>query len=235
MRADTTGKGTSGQDQWWRWLAGIHAQNRLVIIAACESAAAASLVRGDALARQAAIEQRTIEQFQRATGENLIATARQVAYEGHRSHGVLMYGILGEFQKAGDASGDQKITVDGLAQHASELVPEISKELYVELQDPIRRLSRSHFSLGLRLSDALAGNERSGTEVFIVVQDEKIRDEPKVDATVMRFLTAGYRVSAKFLDGWALLCRASSRVGYATSPSVARINDVRTIRAVVQA
>jgi hypothetical protein len=65
------------QDLWQTWLAKIVAQKTLLVFDTCESAAAAGLVRGGERERQTAMEQ-----LQNATGNNLIAAARQAALEG---------------------------------------------------------------------------------------------------------------------------------------------------------
>jgi len=77
------------------WLAQITASKKVLILDTCESAAAAGLVRGRERERQTAMDQ-----LQHATGDNLIAAARQAAYEGYRGHGVLTYTILEALTKS---------------------------------------------------------------------------------------------------------------------------------------
>ena len=81
-----------------------------------------------------------MDQLQHATGDILIAAARQAAYEGYRDHGVLTYTILEAFTKAQDSSDDERIDVNALARHVGDRVPVITQRLFGVAQTPIQRL-----------------------------------------------------------------------------------------------
>ena len=83
-----------GQDAWQAWIARIAAQKKVLIIDTCESSAAGGLVKGSVSTQRTAMDQ-----LQHATGENLIAAARQAAFEGWHGHGVLTYALLEAMNK----------------------------------------------------------------------------------------------------------------------------------------
>jgi len=205
------------QDLWQEWLARIPAQKTLLVFDTCESAAAAGLVRGGERERETAMEQ-----LQNATGQNLIAAARQAALEGYRGHGVLTYAILADFQKS-QLAGDDRVDVDGLARYVGEQVPEITKALYGTPQQPVRKLAGNNFPLGMRVMDVLQPSECPDKPEFILVRSEFVREKPEDDAPGARNLDAGYQVAAKFIGNWALLCRDGVKLGYVPDKAVAKI------------
>ena len=140
-KGQTIAKDGLSQDAWQQWLARIAAQKSLLILDTCESAAAASLVQG----RGDRERQAAMEQLQYATGDNLIAAAKDVAYEGYKGHGVLTYAILEAFEKPKSGRGNQRIDVDGLAHHVSEKVPEISRLISGVAQEPILQADGNQF------------------------------------------------------------------------------------------
>ena len=206
-----------GIELWQQWLAKVPAQKTLLVFDTCESAAAAGLVRGGERERQAAMEQ-----LQYATGQNLIAAARQAAHEGYHGHGVLTYAILEAFQKPGTPVAVEKIDVDGLASYVGDKVPEITKSLYGERQEPIRKLSGSNFPLGLRVLSRPAEDECPESEDFIVIREEGLRDKPDPAAGVKRTLPLYSKAGAVFEGDWALLCRDGVTIGYVPKDAVAQ-------------
>jgi WD40 repeat protein len=205
------------QDLWQTWLAKIPAQKTLLVFDTCESAAAAGLVRGGERERQTAMEQ-----LQNATGQNLIAAARQAAQEGYKGHGVLTYTILSAFQKPEASTANDRIDVDGLALYVGEKVPEITKRLYGFTQEPIRKLTGNNFPLGLRVIDAPEPSECPDKQEFIVIRNERLRQKPEESAGGDRILDVGYQVGAKFVGGWALLCRDGVKLGYVPLDALVR-------------
>jgi hypothetical protein len=205
------------QDLWQKWLARIPAQKTLLVFDTCESAAAAGLVRGGERERETAMEQ-----LQNATGENLIAAARQAALEGYRGHGVLTYAILADFQKS-QIAGNDRVDVDGLARYVGEQVPEITKALYGTAQQPVRKLAGNNFPLGMRVVEVLQPSECPDKQEFILIRDEFVREEPKDNAPGIRNLDAGYQVAVKYIGNWALLCRDGVKLGYVPEKAVAKI------------
>lgn len=205
------------QDLWQKWLARIPAQKTLLVFDTCESAAAAGLVRGGERERETAMEQ-----LQNATGENLIAAARQAALEGYRGHGVLTYAILADFQKS-QIAGNDRVDVDGLARYVGERVPEITKALYGTPQQPVRKLAGNNFPLGMRVMDVLQPSECPDKQEFILVRDEFVREKPEDNAPGARNLDAGYQVAVKYIGNWALLCRDGVKLGYVPEKAVAKI------------
>ena len=66
-----------------------------------------------------------MEQLEHATGQNLIAAAREAAYEGYQGHGVLTYTILEAFEKLGTTVADDKVDVNSLARHVAREFPKL--------------------------------------------------------------------------------------------------------------
>jgi len=209
-----------GQDDWQQWLSHIVANKKVLILDTCESAAAAGLVRGGERERQTAMDQ-----LQNATGDNLIAAARQAAYEGYREHGVLTYTILEALTKTQDSNGDDRVDVDALARHVGDRVPVISQLLSGVAQTPIRRLSGQNFPLGLRvaglMSDAPPPAAEGGTG-FVLLRDERVREKPAEDASGERVLQAATLVDVvRFIDGnWALIASDGVALGYVPADAV---------------
>jgi uncharacterized caspase-like protein len=207
-----------GEASWLAWLASIHTQNTLLIFDTCESSAAAGLVRGDMRERQTAMEQ-----LQHATGSNLIAAARQAAYEGYRGHGVLTFAVLEAFQKGPDGDANTLVDVDGLASHVDKRVPEITEDLYGVRQQPTRRLFGDNFPLGFTVLDPIAISECSERPDFIVVHREPLQATPDERAPHGRQLEPGFQVGAEFNGKWARVCRNGTKIGYVHSNALARI------------
>jgi hypothetical protein len=203
------------QELWQTWLAKIVAQKSLLVFDTCESAAAAGLVRGGERERETAMEQ-----LQNATGENLIAAARQAALEGYKGHGVLTYTILEAFAKPPSPTANDKIDIDGLAAYVGTQVPEITKSLYGMAQEPIRKLTGSNFPLGLRVIDVHQNSDCPDKQDFIIIGNERLREKPEDQAPGDRVLEAGYTVAAKFYGSWALVCRDGITLGYVPQQSV---------------
>ena len=164
-----------------------------------------------------------MEQLQNATGENLIAAARQAALEGYRGHGVLTYTILADFQKSQVAPGNERVDVDGLARYVGEQVPEITKALYGTPQQPVRKLAGNNFPLGMRVMDILQASECPDKQEFILIRDEFIREKPEDNAPGVRNVDAGYQVAVKYIGNWALLCRDGVKLGYVPGEAVTKI------------
>jgi uncharacterized caspase-like protein len=207
-----------GQDLWQAWLAKIPAQKTLLVFDTCESAAASGLVRGGERERLTAMEQ-----LEHATGNNLIAAARQAAMEGYKGHGVLTYAILSAFAKPTSATANDRIDVDGLASYVGEEVPAITKSLYGIAQEPIRKLAGNNFPLGLRVMEAPQPSECPEKQEYIVIRDARVREKPEDQAAGDRALDPGYAVAAKFVGSWALLCRDGVKLGYVPQEAISKI------------
>ncbi|MGB0084462.1 MAG: caspase family protein [Rhodomicrobiaceae bacterium] len=213
-------KDAISQDLWQAWLAKIPAEKTLLIYDTCESAAASGLVRGGENGRETAMDK-----LQNATGQNLIAAAREAAYEGYEGHGVLTYAILEAFRKLETPGGKaQEVGVDRLAHYIGKRVPEITTALYGVRQEPIRKLTGEDFPLGLRILSVAAPNECPAEEEFVIIKSEPLRDNPDDTAPSGRTLTPGYRVGAKFSGSWALICRDGAKLGYLRPESIAKTN-----------
>jgi WD40 repeat protein len=206
-----------GQDLWQAWLAKIPAQKTLLVFDTCESAAAAGLVRGGERERQTAMEQ-----FEHATGQNLIAAARQATLEGYEGHGVLTYAILSAFAKPANGNTNDRVDVDGLAAYVGEQVPEITKSLYGIAQEPIRELSGNNFPLGLRVMESTQPSDCPDKQEFVVIRNQRVREKPDGQSAGDRILDPGYAVAAKFVGSWVLLCRDGVKLGYVPPEAVLR-------------
>ena len=199
-----------GQDKWQAWLAKVgHVQKSVLILDTCESGAAAGLVRGADSTRQTAMDQ-----FQHATGHNLIAAARQAAFEGYRGHGVLTYALLEALHKK-DGGGNDSVRVGSLADHIGGRVPAITQELFGQLQSPIRRLSGNDFPIGIRQAVLEANDTIPKTPTHFLVRSERVRERPAADAQGGRELPAGFQVRVvEYEGGWAVIARDGQRLGY---------------------
>jgi WD40 repeat protein/uncharacterized caspase-like protein len=205
------------QDAWQAWVARIAAQKKVLIIDTCESSAAAGLIRGTSTRRTA------MHQLQHATGENLIAAARQAAFEGWQGHGVLTFALLEAMnKKEGDSGGDERIQIAGLASYVDERVPEISQQLTGFYQKPEYRLSGSDFPIGVRQSVLTENNSIASTPTHVIIANARVREQAAADAQGERELTPGTQVRVlKFVTGWALIAIGGQTLGYVQVEAVA--------------
>jgi WD40 repeat protein/uncharacterized caspase-like protein len=208
---------TINQDAWQAWVARIAAQKKVLIIDTCESSAAAGLIRGTSTRRTA------MHQLQHATGENLIAAARQAAFEGWQGHGVLTFALLEAMnKKEGDSGGDERIQIAGLASYVDERVPEISQQLTGLYQKPEYRLSGSDFPIGVRQSVLTENNSIASTPTHVIIANARVREQAAADAQGERELTPGTQVRVlKFVAGWALIAIGGQTLGYVQVEAVA--------------
>ena len=199
-----------GQDDLQAWIARVAAQKKVVIIDTCESSAAAGLVRGGTSTRRTAMDQ-----LQHATGENLIAAARQAAFEGWHGHGVLTYALLEAMNKKDGGTDDERINVAGLASFVDERVPEISQELTGLYQKPTYRLSGSDFPIGVRQAVLTSQTSVSVTPTHVLIRNARVREQAATDAGGERELPPGTQVRVlKFEGAWALIARDGQKIGF---------------------
>jgi hypothetical protein len=209
-----------GQDALQLWISGIPAQKKVLIIDTCESSAAAGLIRGDAPRRTA------MDQLQHATGENLIAAARQAAFEGYQGHGVLTYALLEAMHKT-EGRGDDQIRVSTLARYAERRVPEISYQLTGFDQKPTRKLTGDNFPIGLRVAVLPPPNTDTipKTPTHVLIRLERVRTKPSAEAQGERELSAGAQVRVvKFEGPWAMVAINGQEVGYVPSEALAQLH-----------
>ena len=206
-----------GQDAWQVWIARIAAQKKVLIIDTCESSAAGGLVKGSVSTQRTAMDQ-----LQHATGENLIAAARQAAFEGWHGHGVLTYALLEAMNKT--QGSDERIKVAGLASYVDERVPEISQQLTGLYQRPTYRLSGSDFPIGIRQAVLTPEAGISSTPTHVVVRNARVREQAAVDAQGERELSPGTQVRVlKFEGAWALVAREGQKLGFAPAESLLKL------------
>ena len=208
-----------GQDVLQAWIARVAAQKKVLIIDTCESSAAAGLVRGGTSTRRTAMDQ-----LQHASGENLIAAARQAAFEGWQGHGVLTFALLEAMNEKEGVSGDERVRVSGLASYADERVPEISQQLTGLYQKPTYRLSGSDFPIGVRQAVLTKDTSVPTTPTHVFIRRERVREQAAADAQGERELSPGMQVRVlKFEDAWALIARDGQKLGYVPAEAVAPI------------
>jgi WD40 repeat protein len=212
-----------GQDKWDAWFRRLGVQKTLMIIDTCESAAFVG-TRGADLdsARQTAMAQ-----LQNATGHNIIAAARDAAYEGYEGHGILTYAILEALdKKSGAGSGDQ-VRIATLAEHVVVRVPEISQKSFGIYQNPTRNLSGNDFPIGIRqsvLEATTAGPEIPKEPTHVLIREEVLRERPAADAAGSRTLAPGTHLRAVKFDGaWVMVARDGQKLGYVPAQALARI------------
>ncbi len=200
-----------GQDQWQAWLAKLPVQKTLLILDTCESSAATGLVRGADSVRQTAMAQ-----LQHATGHNLIAAARQAAYEGYKGHGVLTYSLLEALHRSATQKEEQRVKVGHLADHIDERVPQISQSLFGIYQKPTRKLAGNDFPIGLRRVVLTSTNEViPKTPTHVVIRSATIRAQPTDGSSSGRTVKPGTLVRVvKFIGDWAIIARDGQKMGY---------------------
>lgn len=126
-------------------LAKVKAQKSLVLLDTCNSGAFSNI-------RTRGIEEKTaVARLVKATGRaTLMASSRdQVALEGHEGHGVFTWSLL-EAMKGKGYGGDNKLTINDLADYVEETLPELTYQKYGYEQVPQRSLQGMNFPLGLR-------------------------------------------------------------------------------------
>lgn len=126
-------------------LAKIRAGKSLVLLDTCNSGGFGALK-----AKTRGIEEKTaVTRLVKATGRTtLMASANnQVALEGYQGHGVFTWSLL-EGLKGKAAGRDRQITVGGLADYISEVVPELTYKQFGYEQVPQREMSGMNFPIG---------------------------------------------------------------------------------------
>ncbi len=209
-KRQTLARDALGPDWWETWLARIEAQKTLLIFDTCESAAASGFIRGDFLARQT-----VMEQLQHASGQNLIAGGREAAYEGFEGHGILTAALLEVFRKAATGpAGIEKVDVGGLANYVADRVPEISRQQYGILQDPVRKLSGNDFPVGLKVLPPPTPSECPDKEDYVLIREAFLTGTPPEKGQSQASLPPGYRVGVKIEADRVLICRDGRKLGY---------------------
>ncbi len=126
-------------------LAKIKAQKSLVLLDTCNSGAFSNI-------RTRGIEEKTaVARLVKATGRaTIMASSRdQVALEGYKGHGVFTWSLLQAMDGKG-YGGDNKLTINDLADYVEETLPELTYQKYGYEQVPQRSLQGMNFPLGLR-------------------------------------------------------------------------------------
>jgi uncharacterized caspase-like protein len=208
-----------GQDALQAWIARIAAQKKVLILDTCESSAAAGLIRGGTSTRRTAMDQ-----LQHATGENLIAAARQAAFEGWQGHGVLTFALLEAMNKKEGNTDEDRIKVAGLASYVDERVPEISQRLTGLYQRPTYRLSGSDFPIGVREAVLTQDGSVSTVPTHVLVRRERVREQAAADAQGEQELSPGMQVRVLKFDGaWALVARDGQKLGYVPAEALIKL------------
>jgi hypothetical protein len=192
-----------------------------MIIDTCESSAAAGLVRGGASTRRTAMDQ-----LQHATGENLIAAARQAAFEGWQGHGVLTFALLEAMNKKEGSGGQERVKVSSLASYVDERVPDISQRLTGQYQKPTYRLSGNDFPIGMRqavLTPQTGEEALAKSPTHVVIRRVRVREQASFAAQGERELTPGAEVRVvKFAAAWAVVARDGQVLGYVPADALAQ-------------
>ena len=208
-----------GQDAWQTWIARVAAQKKVLILDTCESSAAAGLIRGGGSTRRTAMDQ-----LQHATGENLIAAARQAAFEGWQGHGVLTYALLEAMSKKEGNKNEDRIKVAELASYVDERVPEISQRLTGLYQKPTYRLSGSDFPIGVREAVLTQDGSIPIAPTHVLIRRERVREQAAPDTQGERELSPGMQVRVLKFDGaWALIARDGQKLGFVPADAIAQI------------
>ena len=210
-----------GLDKWEKWITKVEAGKSLIIMDTCESAAARSLIRGDDMERETAMDQ-----LQHAAGHNLIAAADRAAreVEGLR-HGLLTYTVLQALAGEGISASDDRVTVSEIADHVLAEVPVISQRIWQERQQPYRKLEGGDFPVGKRDPSLKPDHPICMGKHYVVLRDEQARQEAQRDAVVNRSVDAGTEVIVtEFANSWARVCKNSIELGYVPADAVKELH-----------
>ena len=207
------------QAKWQSWLAKVgHVQKSMLILDTCESGAAVGLIRGGESSRQAAMDN-----FKHATGHNLIAAARQAAFEGYQGHGVLTYALLEALHKQAGDSIDDSVKVGSLADYVDARVPAITQQLFGQYQRPIRILSGNDFPIGIRQAVLRVDDGIPKTPTHVVIRAELVRQRPSTDSHGEFDLLPGADLRVvEFVGDWAIIARDGQKLGYVPAAALAR-------------
>ncbi len=210
-----------GLDKWEKWITKVEAGKSLIIMDTCESAAARSLIRGDDMERETAMDQ-----LQHAAGHNLIAAADRAAreVEGLR-HGLLTYTVLQALAGEGISASDDRVTVSEIADHVLAEVPVISQRIWQERQQPYRKLEGGDFPVGKLDPSLKPDHPICMGKHYVVLRDEQARQEAQRDAAVNRSVDAGTEVMVtEFANSWARVCKNSIELGYVPADAVKELH-----------
>ncbi|MGR9438399.1 caspase family protein (plasmid) [Rhizobium leguminosarum] len=203
------------QDMLQKWLAKIPAQKSILILDTCESASA---VRG--------VEQETaIDRLQHALGRSVITAASDAAHEGYEGHGLLTGVILDALTKTGADDSDE-VTLQQVANYASDHVPQISQQVWGERQQPHVRLG-DDFPLGVRVA-AVAQPETAETipktPTHVLVRAERVREQATDDAPGAQTLPTYTAVRVvKIVGDYSIVARGGVKLGYVPSEALAKL------------
>lgn len=126
-------------------LAKIKAGKSLVLLDTCNSGGF-----GELRNKTRGIEEKTaVARLVKATGRATImaSASNQVAIEGYKGHGVFTWTLL-EGLKGEAADKDQQITVGGLADYISKVLPELTYKQFGYEQVPQREMRGMNFPIG---------------------------------------------------------------------------------------
>jgi len=206
-----------GHDRLQSWLAKLPAQKSILILDTCESATAT---------RSLDIEQETaIDRLRHATGRSVIAAAGNAAFEGYEGHGLLTHTILDAFKKP-EAGYEEEVDLYQLAAHIDRQVPMLSQRVFGVSQRPHNKIE-GNFPLGVRTAALLAApilETISKVPTHVLIQPQRVRPQPTVDAQGERELHPGVQVRVIQFDGpWAFIARDGQRLGYVPAEALLRL------------
>jgi WD40 repeat protein len=176
------------QDLLQRWIASVEVNKRIVILDTCESGkGTGSLIRALDLPRTTAWEQ-----LQHATGDNLLAAAGETAFESNTlGHGLLTYSILDSLSYHRPGDDQAKVNWDIVAAQALDDVPELSKRIFGEVQEPIRKSSLGRpIVLGYRRFKLEAPTLVTSSHHYVLIKDTSTLTESGTASTISRVLPA---------------------------------------------
>ncbi len=147
--ADSVRKKAINQDHLQGWLSQVSARKSLVLLDTCNSG---SYVQAQAITRGIS-EKTAIDKLTRATGRATIAASSdtQVAYEGHKGHGVFTYALLQALKQADQKYGnrDGVVSTAEIASYVDEAVPDITYKKWGYEQVPQVNLHGRQFPIGV--------------------------------------------------------------------------------------
>jgi WD40 repeat protein/uncharacterized caspase-like protein len=215
-----------GQDQLQAWFAHILAKKAVIMFDTCEAGTFAE----QRVASRGLEQKASLGRLIQATGRATLtaSSATQLAYEGHGGHGVFTFALLDALAR-GDTNNNGLVELAELIQHVDGLVPAITEKRWGAKQYPQMDAFGSNFALARQVA-TLAPAQDDAT--IIPVKPTHVSTEPLPvfkqaggSGEIVQQLPAYSTVTlVQFNDGWALIARDGTILGYAAETKLQKLN-----------
>jgi WD40 repeat protein/uncharacterized caspase-like protein len=215
-----------GQDQLQAWFARIPAKKAVIMFDTCEAGTFAE----QRVASRGLEQKASLGRLIQATGRATLtaSSATQLAYEGHGGHGVFTFALLDALAR-GDTNSNGLVELAELIQHVDGLVPAITEKRWGAKQYPQMDAFGSNFALARQVA-SLAPAQDDATIIPVKpthVSTERLSVFKQVGGTgvIVQQLPAYSTVTlVKSTEGWALIARDGTILGYAAETKLQQLN-----------